>query len=49
MYIVPDGKIYFETNNCDLQQQVDGIYIAKSFDTDLVINNDNSKTNWCKD
>ena len=52
MFVVPDGKIYFKTTQCQKTQTVKGIFIAQGFDTfytnafddyDPIINNDLGK------
>lgn len=49
LFIVPNWVVDFQSNNCDLRQEVDGIFVAQWYQSDKILNGDLNNSNWCKD
>ncbi len=48
MFIVPDWKIIFDNTNCNTTDYLEWIFLADSFETDTIKNNNLNNT-WCDD
>lgn len=50
MYLVPDGKVVFENQNCDLRDTIEGIFMVNEWVSSPKIRNDDLGAPWwCND